>query len=140
MIIFRIVLTFLFMCLGGFFSLDIMGKLLITTDVVKVDGILNIWGSYGSFLVGFYLLLYWCDQVISLPFSIGDFNRIGVILLLVVSPLLTIVTYAKLHADISDYVECTDLRKISSRYSSHTYAVSEELCQQALEEKAKRRR
>ncbi len=108
--------------------------------VFPPDGVLNMWGVYGSFLIGIYGLVYWLGQLIDLPFPVGNFTKPVMIIAVVISPLLTVGTYAKVHADISGYVECTDLRKLSSRYSSHTYAVSEELCQQAVEEKANRRR
>jgi hypothetical protein len=127
-IILRIIVSFIFMTVGILFSFDLLEKAFTTADIIKVDGVLNIWGSYGSSLIGSYSLLYWLNKIVAFPFSLGDFNKVGIILVIIIAPLLTIGTYAKIHANISGYVECHNLRKLSSRYSSRTYAISEELC------------
>ena len=128
MIFLRLFISVLVILGSGFLSLDIVERAFDVSDVVKVDGVLNIWGVYGLFLIGLYGLIYWLGQIINLPFPIGNFTKPVVVLGIIISPLLTVVTYAKVHADISDYVECSSLRKVSLHYSSRTYAMSKELC------------
>ena len=128
MIFLRLFISVLLILGSGFLSLDIVERAFDVSDVVKVDGVLNIWGVYGLFLIGLYGLIYWLGQIINLPFPIGNFTKPVVVLGIIISPLLTVVTYAKVYADISDYVECSSLRKVSLHYSSHTYAISKELC------------
>lgn len=95
---------------------------------MKVDGLLNIWGCYASFFICFYFLFYWVNQIVRLPFPLGNINKVGLAICIVVSPLLAVITYTKLNDNLSGYVECSSLRKVSLHYSSHTYAISKELC------------
>ncbi|MBF4323586.1 hypothetical protein EAY22_25735, partial [Vibrio anguillarum] len=71
---------------------------------------------------------------LSLP--IGEINKVIIISVLVISPLFTVITYSKIHSNLENYVECSELRTLSSRYSSRTYAISPELCQQSVDEKS----
>ncbi|MFC3023876.1 hypothetical protein ACFODT_08565 [Vibrio zhugei] len=128
MIFLRIIITVLVILGSGFLSLDIVERAFDISDIVKVDGVLNIWGTYGLFLIGLYGLMYWLGQIIELPFPIGNFTKVIVVIGVILSPLLTVVTYAKVHTDIAGYVECSSLRKVSLHYSSRTYAISKELC------------
>ncbi len=119
----------------GYYSLDIAMTMFDASEIIKVDGVLNIAGVYGVFLLSIYLLIWWLNQLIAIPFPIGDINKVILVILLVITPILTIGTYTKIHKNIESYVECSELRKFSSRYSSRTYATSTELCQQLSQDK-----
>lgn len=126
--IIRIVLLSAFIYWTGYFSFEIAKTMFDTSEVIKVDGILNIAGMYGTFLTSVYLLIWWINQWVAMPFRIGDLNKVVITILLVITPLITVGTYAKIRSNIEFYVECKNERKISSRYSSRTYAVNEALC------------
>ncbi|EEX41777.1 hypothetical protein VFA_001614 [Vibrio furnissii CIP 102972] len=46
----------------------------------------------------------------------------------VIAPLLAIATFGQTKSNVSGYVECKHERKVSSRYSSRTYAINDEIC------------
>lgn len=96
---------------------------------IVLDGLLNIWASFGMLLICPYLTIYVIKDEFTLRLPIGDANRVLVILGLVVAPLLAIGLYNQSHANVANYVECKSERKLSSRYSSRTYAITEDLCQ-----------
>ncbi|HGE6067667.1 TPA: hypothetical protein ACGG77_003306 [Vibrio cholerae] len=102
---------------------------------VEVSGILNIWAGFGGFIVSVYLILYSIKDEFVLSLPIGEINRVIIISALVISPLLTVITYERIHSNLNGYVECSDLRTLSSRYSSRTYATSFELCSQLVNKK-----
>jgi hypothetical protein len=131
----RVLISVLLFLLGGWLSLINIEPIFSTQLYVKTSGVLNVWGGYGSFLLGGYGFFYHLNQLIKLPFPVGDFNRLILIIALIISPLLTIGTYEAVRSNISGYVECSNLRELSSRYSSRTYAKSESSCLQLREEK-----
>ena len=97
-------------------------------SVVEVPGVLNIWAGFCSIFAGVYLIAYSVKDEFKLSVPIGDINKVLIASTLVLSPLLTVGTYTQIHSNIESYVECGDLRKFSSRYSSRTYASDETLC------------
>ena len=97
-------------------------------SIVEVPGVLNIWAGFSGFITSAYLVVYSIKDEFKLSFYIGEINKVIIISALAISPLLTIVTYSQIHANLENYVECSELRKLSSRYSSRTYALSPELC------------
>jgi hypothetical protein len=97
-------------------------------DVIKTDGLLNIWASYSSLFLGLYIVIYSLKALWKLSLYIGEINRVLLVACLIIAPLLAIGTYSQAKANVADYVECKSERKLSSRYSSRTYARTEELC------------
>lgn len=117
--------------LGGLAYFQIYGQIgsaFSTNSVIKVDGLLNIWASYSGLLICTYLTIYYLKDIFHLSINIGNVNKVGILMFVVIAPLLTIVTFGQTKSNVSSYVECKSERKISSRYSSRTYAVSAELC------------
>ncbi len=107
---------------------DFVGILFYNDNVINVPGILNMWGGYGMVLICPYLVIYVINDEFNLSLPIGNMNNVGIILMIVIAPLFAIGTYSKTKANVADYVECQSERNISSRYSSRTYAINEELC------------
>ncbi|WP_367989854.1 hypothetical protein AB2S62_21840 [Vibrio sp. NTOU-M3] len=99
-----------------------------TESVIKVDGLLNVWGSYAIALIFTYLTIYYFKEKLSLSLRIGDINRVLIILTLIIAPLFSLANYSQSKSNIANYVECKNERSFSSRYSSRTYAVNEEVC------------
>lgn len=98
-------------------------------NIIKVDGLLNMWGSYGMLLVFFYLMLYHIKHSLAPSLAIGKPETAILVIAIVVSPLFAMGTYSQAQANVANYVECKSERKLSSRYSSRTYAITEDLCQ-----------
>lgn len=96
--------------------------------VIKVDGILNMWASYGAFFIFSYLAAYYIKEKYELTWRIGEINRVLIFCSIIVAPLFAIGTYGQAKDNVSNYIECKSERKISSRYSSRTYAISANLC------------
>ncbi|EKO3438036.1 hypothetical protein NTE19_001882 [Vibrio fluvialis] len=96
--------------------------------VITISGILNIWAAYGGAFIGAYLVLYFVKEQFHWSVRIGDFNRVIAVVGLLIAPLLAITTYSKALSNVDNYVECKSERKLSSRYSSRTYAISASFC------------
>ncbi len=103
---------------------------------VEVSGVLNVWAGFSGVIASMYLIVYSVKDEFNLSFPIGEINKVIIISVLVISPLFTVITYSKIHSNLENYVECSELRTLSSRYSSRTYAISSELCQQFVDEKS----
>lgn len=97
-------------------------------SVIKIDGILNIWASFGMLFVFSYLGVYFINEKFSFHLPIGNLNKIGILIIIVIAPMLSTATYVQSNSNVSGYIECKNERKLSSRYSSRTYAISPELC------------
>jgi hypothetical protein len=130
MIAIRIVASLFLILGGGILSFSILNDTFHVSNIIIVDGVINIWGCYASFLAGIYSFFYWINQITSLPFSMGDFNRTVLIISFLISPLLTIGIYQKLQSNTSGYMECKGAREFSSRYSSRTYVLPPMTCEQ----------
>ncbi|EOX1298132.1 hypothetical protein ACPDLO_003146 [Vibrio cholerae] len=125
----RIVLFSLLTWLGWWISSDNVSKAFgPISSIVEVSGVLNVWAGFCSIIAGLYLVIYSIKDEFKLSIPIGEINKVIIVSTLIVSPLLTIAIYSQMQSVVSSYVECKSERKISSRYSSRTYAVSEELC------------
>lgn len=126
----RILIFSLLAILGGWISYNnIYTAILSSEKIIERSGIINIFSGYGCFFIGIYIVIYAAKEQFRLPFNIGEANKVigG---LFVASLVLSVITFSSINRQIEGYVECKDLRQISSRYSSRTYAKSIELCQQ----------
>lgn len=101
----------------------------------RVSGVANIWASFCAPLFGFVLVIH----VIMSVCKFGDpdrfFNRGALIMILIISPALTLVTKTKLITKIDSYVECQDLKRISRWNSYRLYAISADECQRLEDDK-----
>ncbi|WP_157617652.1 hypothetical protein [Vibrio mexicanus] len=103
-------------------------------DIVKIDGLINIWASNAMLLIFPYLALYVVKEQFKLPLPIGEINKVGVVLLIIVAPLLSLGLYSQAKSNVTSYIECSEQRTFTSRYSSRTYAISEDMCLTLVEE------
>lgn len=125
----RVVLFSLLTWMGWWISSDNITKAFSSTPlIVEVSGLLNIWAGFCCLFTGSYIVIYSIKDEFKLSIPIGEINRVIAISTLIMSPLLTIGVYGQIQTNVASYVECKSERKISSRYSSRTYAVNEELC------------
>ncbi len=99
-------------------------------EIVKVAGVLNVWASYGLLLLCPYFLAHTVNNQFNLFLRLGNGNRIVLFIVLFIAPLLAIATYSQSKSNVTHYVECKSERQFSSRYSSRTYALNEQLCQE----------
>lgn len=130
MIIIRIFLCILITLFSLYLSSDYMVFFSSTQkDIFVIDGILNVWGSISGVLIGSFFLLYYICQVLNYIITPNKLNKIALILIFIISPLMSLVIRQASNAKITNYEECKNLREISTRYSSKTYAKSMELCQ-----------
>ncbi|MCL9783708.1 hypothetical protein M9194_19985 [Vibrio sp. S4M6] len=128
----RIVSSFLFALLGGWISKDNIEIAFLTQhSIIERSGMVNILAGYSCLLIGFYLTLFWVKKQFQISINIGDIKKV-VGGLLVASLILAIITFSAINRQIEGYTECKDKRKLSSRYSSQTYAISPELCKSLI--------
>ncbi|MUJ21951.1 hypothetical protein [Aliivibrio fischeri] len=129
MIIFKIIFWLSISVVGAWFSSDAFFVAFGEPEkVVTIVGVLNLWGSVTCTFLGVYVAYYFIMELLKSPISHKQFNIIGVSLAIIIAPLLTLGVYSKSLSNVSSYVECDSLREVSSRYSSRTYAVSDEVC------------
>lgn len=100
-----------------------------SSNKIVVDGLLNIWASIAMLLMCSYLTIYTIKDAFSLSLPTGEAKRVLLVLGLVIAPLFAVTTYTKSQSNVASYVECKRERKLSSRYSSRTYAISQEVCE-----------
>ncbi|WP_306331985.1 hypothetical protein [Vibrio injensis] len=124
----RITIYFSLGLLASYQVIDQFGSAFSNESIIKIDGILNIWASYSGALICFYLIVYSISDEFELKLPIGEINKVLIVSGVIVGPLLAIGNYSLTQANVKHYVECTDARKLSSRYSSRTYAISPEFC------------
>lgn len=138
MIFLRIILFSALTILTGVWTYDLIVNAFFfdNPNIIVIDGLLSMCGTVGSLWAAIYIIIYSIKEQFNLTIPIGEINKmiiIGLFLCLVIASSLNF----KIHSNISQYVECTDARKISSRYSSQTYALSTSLCLQLAEEHEK---
>ncbi len=128
MIVIRL-MSCLLLLIGGYWITKInVFPIYSNEKYIVVSGIINIWSGIACFMWGGYGLIYYFNDLIKLPFNVGNFNKPILLIGLVISPLLTFIIHGNITNIKKDYIECNELREFSSRYSSRTYAISPEVC------------
>lgn len=127
--------AFLFACV--FFGLDMLEQAFgEKREVYVIDGILNYWAVFGGFILSSVIIFYCAIEILKNK-SLVTFLRKGILVgCIVIAPLLAIALKEVTLQRTSGYVECEKLRKLSTRFSSSTYAVDNDTCIK-LEEKKK---
>lgn len=97
-------------------------------DVYVLDGILNIWASISVILIGTFFSIYYICLIVGYEIPGIRFNQIALVLVFILSPISSFIIKYAFEVKTVNYVECKELREISSRYSSRTYAISPEVC------------
>lgn len=95
---------------------------------VVVDGLINIWAVYSGVFILAYLVFYYFNSLKNKVPSSKQLNYSVLISVMLVGPLLTLATYTMVHSNLDGYVKCNALNQWSSRYSSSTYAISNDIC------------
>ncbi|GLT20208.1 hypothetical protein GCM10007938_39910 [Vibrio zhanjiangensis] len=125
----RVLFSLLLAILGGWISKgNIEIAFLYKHPVIERSGIVNVLSGYGCLSIGLYLALFWLKDQFGFPLNIGKANKV-IAGLIVISLILSVMTFSAINRQIDGYVECKDQRKLSSRYSSRTYAISQERCE-----------
>ncbi len=129
MIIIRILLCIVI----ALFSLHLSSDYIVffsttSKDILVVDGMLNVWASISGVLIGLFFLLYYICQILDYEITDRKLNAISLMLIFIISPLISIAIRQASDNKVVNYVECKDLRELSSRYSSRTYAKTIDLC------------
>ncbi len=124
----RIVIFSLLAVLGGWISYSNISTATLSSQIViERDGIVNIFSGYGCFFIGVYIVLYSAKEQFRLTVNIGKINKM-VLSLFFISLILSVINFSAINYQIKGYTECKDQRKLSSRYSSRTYAMSPKIC------------
>lgn len=138
MIYLRLMVSFLLVGLGAYLSFENV-KLAFNSnfpDEFRLYGIHNILAGIACLFIGLYMVLYWINTVKTFPFSLGNINKVG-FMLIVGSLLIALLLKSMIQSNIekNGYVECSDLSKIATRYTSKTYTKTPEICAQLVANK-----
>lgn len=119
--------AFLFACV--FFGLDMLEQAFSEQrEVYVIDGILNYWAVFGGFILSSVIIVYCVVEILKNK-SLVTFLRKGILVgCIVIAPLLAIALKEVTLQRTSGYVECEKLHKLSSRFSSKTYAIDNNIC------------
>lgn len=129
--IFRIVLFSLLTALAYFQVSGQVAAAFSQENTIEVDGVLNMWASFSGLLIGIYAAVYSFKLQFRLNIPMGDASKI--IVLVAISGMAyvpSLRTAIDNNLSNNHYVECKNERKVSSRYSSRTYAISNDACKQ----------
>lgn len=127
----RFAVSLMLCVIGGLLSISTVDSAIDTNDIIVIEGLLNILGVSFCLFGGAYSSLYWLNNIVRLPFPVGNFAKPILIIAFVVSPTYSLTMYQILQNKVENYVECKELRKVSSRFSSRTYANNANLCREA---------
>lgn len=130
MIIVRIIASLILFSLGLWIAEINVFPLFSDSLIIKTSGVINIWAGIACFMWGGYGVFYHIFYSDNKLHPIFDFNKVTIIVGILISPVLAMVIYYNININLTGYTECKNLRELSSRYSSRTYAKSVELCKQ----------
>lgn len=103
-------------------------------DVYVIVGILNYWAIFSCMASSLIIILY-CSVEIVTGKSLSVFLKNGIIIsCLLISPLISFSLKELTLHRINDYVQCDTLSKVTSRFTSKTYAVTTEQCRKIAAE------
>ncbi len=125
---FRLVGLLVITIVAAYYSYGYYSLSMSINNVVKIDGVINIWGAYATFIVALFATINVVIERFSLTCLKVQGNVIAVVSILIISPFFTYITYKDIQFNIQGYVECKEHREFWSRYSSRTYAKTQELC------------
>ncbi|MDM5088243.1 hypothetical protein OB947_04835 [Aeromonas bestiarum] len=98
------------------------------SDVYVIYGILNYWAIFSAFLSSLIIIAYCLGEILKRNISSSFLNRGAIISCVIVAPLLAFALKEITFQRASGYVECDKLHKLSSRFSSKTYAIDNNMC------------
>ncbi|EKO3425682.1 hypothetical protein [Vibrio fluvialis] len=124
----RLVLFSVSTVVAFFFVEDSLQMAFSDDRVIEISGLLNIWASYAILLVSPYFLMHTLKNMFNSSWHLGNANKIVILLIMIVAPVTAMATFSQSKANVANYVECKHERKVSSRYSSRTYAINDEIC------------
>jgi hypothetical protein len=125
----RIVFFGAFLSASVFFGWDMLEQAFgEQREVYVIDGILNYWAVFGGFLVSLIIIVYCLAEILKRNLSAKFLNVSAIISCVIISPIISIALREAVFHRANDYVKCERLSKLSSRYSSQTYAVNNEVC------------
>lgn len=125
----RVIIFSVVVYIAFFQALEQITSAFGSSQIITIDGLINIWASNAGLLVGAYMVAYSINSQFGLSLKLGEFNKVLILSCALIAPLLSIGTYTLSLDKVSNYVECKSERKLSTRFSSRTYAVSSEICE-----------
>ncbi|RYU47078.1 hypothetical protein ERW57_18840 [Aliivibrio finisterrensis] len=108
-----------------------------SSKYVVVDGVVNIWAVYSGVFILAYLIFYYFNSFKNKEPSSKQLNYAVLVSVLLIGPLFTLATYKMINSNLDNYVKCDSLNHWSSRYSSSTYAISNDICLNLVSDKNK---
>lgn len=97
-------------------------------EVYVIDGVINYWAVFGGFLVSLSIIAYCLSEILKKNLSAKFLNISVIISCVIISPVISIALREAVFHRANDYVKCERLSKLSTRYSSQTYAVDNSKC------------
>ena len=125
----RVVFFGAFLSASVFFGWDMLEQAFgEQREVYVIDGILNYWAVFAGFLVSLIIIIYCMAEILKRNISAAFFNKSAIISCVIISPIISVALREVVFHRANDYVKCERLSKLSSRYSSQTYAIVNETC------------
>lgn len=127
--------SFLFACV--FFGLDMIEQAYgEQREFYVISGILNYWAVFGGFFISLIIIVYCVTEIFKRKLPSSFLNKGGIFSCIILAPLLAFALKEVTLQRTSGYVECKRLHKLTTRFSSQTYAIDNDMCIK-LEQKKK---
>lgn len=125
----RIVFFGILLSICVFFGLDSVESAFgVQKSVYVIYGILNYWAMFGAFLFSLIIIVYCLAEILKINLSSSFLNKGGIVSCIIIAPLLAFALKEMTLQRTSGYVECERLHKLSTRFSSKTYAIDKDMC------------
>lgn len=131
-ILFFIVIAFVCVFFGWEMIAKAVGE---QREVYVVVGILNYWAVFAGLLSSLVIIGYCVIEIVKKKSPISFLSTGIIISCVIISPVVSFTLKEITSSRVNGYVECEGLSKLSTRFSSKTYAIDSSTCSEIEEKK-----
>lgn len=97
-------------------------------EIYVIAGILNYWAVFSCLSSSLIIILY-CSVEITTGKSLAAFLKKGILIsCMLISPAISLSLKELTINKVNSYVLCNELSKVTSRFTSKTYAINNNIC------------
>lgn len=104
-------------------------------EVYVVVGIVNYWAVFAGLLSSLVIIGYCVTEIVKKKSPISFLSKGIIISCVIISPIVSFTLKEITSSRVNGYAECEDLSKLSTRFSSRTYAINSSTCLELEERK-----
>lgn len=104
-------------------------------EVYVIAGILNYWAVFAGLLSSLVIIGYCVTEIVKKKSPLSFLSKGIIISCVIISPVVSFTLKEITSSRVNGYVECEGLSKLSTRFSSKTYAIDSSTCSEIEEKK-----